>query len=113
MGNTKVISPLTFGVGSSQLGTYLVASSDKGVRAILLGDSREELLDLLAEEFPSATLSEGGQDYEHVVERVSHLIKHPAGKFELRLDISGGDFEQVALAAVRSISVHKKPTLLE
>ena len=79
----------------------------------MLGDGREELLDLLAKEFPSATLSEGGHVYAHVVERVSHLIEHPAGRFELPLDISGGDFEKAALAAVRSTSVLKKPTLLE
>jgi len=81
---------------------FLVASSDKGIRAILLGDSKDDLLHELAQEFLDVRLQIGGRDYDHIVQRVGLLIECPAAKFELPLDTNGSDFEQLTRAAIRA-----------
>jgi AraC family transcriptional regulator of adaptative response/methylated-DNA-[protein]-cysteine methyltransferase len=94
---------MTIGLGESSLGTFLVASSDKGIRAILLGDSKDILLEELGREFPGARCVSGGSEYDSVIRKVGHLIEYPAAKFELPLDTDRGDFEQLSRAAIRAI----------
>lgn len=98
---------MAIGLGRAHLGMFLVASSDKGIRAILLGDGEDDLLHELAREFPGARCQAGGRDHDHVVRSVRRLIERPAAKFELPLDTSGRDFEQLARAAIRATPAGK------
>jgi AraC family transcriptional regulator of adaptative response/methylated-DNA-[protein]-cysteine methyltransferase len=98
---------LTVGTGEGSLGVFLVASSDKGIRAILLGDSKDALVEELGREFPYARCVSGGSEYDSVIIKVGHLIEHPAAKLELPLDTGGGDFEQLTRAAIRATCAGK------
>jgi len=61
---------LTFAVGQCSLGAILVASSAKGVAAILLGDDPETLVRDLEDRFPRARLVGGDAAYEQLVAQV-------------------------------------------
>ena len=55
---------IRFAVGQSSLGAILVASSDKGVASILIGDDPDELVRDLQDRFPKARLVGGDKEYE-------------------------------------------------
>jgi AraC family transcriptional regulator of adaptative response/methylated-DNA-[protein]-cysteine methyltransferase len=98
---------MAIGLGRAHLGMFLVASSEKGIRAILLGDGEHDLLRELAREFPDARWQAGGRGYDHVVHSVGQLIERPAAKFELPLDTNDRDFEQLTRAAIRATPAGK------
>jgi hypothetical protein len=68
---------IKFAVDQSFLGAILVASSKKGVAAILLGDGPEKLVRDLQDRFPKARLTGADQDYEVLVARVVGFVETP------------------------------------
>src|SRR3984957_1975592 len=60
---------IRFAVGETSLGAILVASSKKGVAAILLGDDADELVRDLQDRFPKAHLIGADCEYEALVAR--------------------------------------------
>jgi AraC family transcriptional regulator of adaptative response/methylated-DNA-[protein]-cysteine methyltransferase len=94
---------LRFAIGQSKLGAILVASSDAGVAAILLGDDPAELLRDLQDRFPAATLIGGDAEYEALVARVIGFVEAPATGLDLPLDIRGTAFQQRVWQALRAI----------
>ena len=94
---------IRFAVGQSSLGAILVASSTKGVAAILLGDDPESLLRDLQDRFPRATLIGADQTYEHHIAEVIALVESPAQALDLPLDIRGTAFQQRVWQALREI----------
>jgi AraC family transcriptional regulator of adaptative response/methylated-DNA-[protein]-cysteine methyltransferase len=98
------MSPRTFRSGGTgteiryattacSLGRILVAASDKGVCAILLGDDSETLLVELGRQFPRAQLIGGDKDFEALAAKVIALVETPIVKFDLPLDIQGTAFQ--------------------
>ena len=69
---------IRFAIGESWLGPILVASSEKGVCAILLGDDPEELVRDLQDRFPKAELIGGDEDFEQLVARVVGFVENPS-----------------------------------
>jgi len=104
-----------FGVGKSSLGVVLVASSDKGVVSILMGDDGDELVHDLQERFPSAHLVHGRGDREsaELVARVVEFIEMPACGLDLPLDIRGTVFQRRVWCEVREIPVGRTSTYSE
>lgn len=94
---------LTFAVGQCSLGAILVASSAKGVAAILLGDDPEALVRDLEDRFPKARLVGGDSDYERLVAQVVGLVEAPARGLALPLDVRGTAFQQRVWMALREI----------
>jgi AraC family transcriptional regulator of adaptative response/methylated-DNA-[protein]-cysteine methyltransferase len=94
---------LRFAVGETSLGPILVASSDKGIRAILFGSGSDGLLLDLQKEFPDTNLVAGDGDYGDVVAKVVRLVEAPASDVDLPLDIGGTDFQQHVWQAIREI----------
>jgi AraC family transcriptional regulator of adaptative response/methylated-DNA-[protein]-cysteine methyltransferase len=94
---------IRFAVGESSLGAILVASSAKGVVAILLGDDPELLVRDLQDRFPRAKLIGADRDYESLVARVVGLIEAPGIGFGLPLDIRGTAFQQRVWRALQEI----------
>lgn len=94
---------LRFAVGETSLGAILVASSDKGVAAILLGDDPDALARDLQDRFPKARLVGGDSDYERLVARVVALVEAPARGLDLPLDVRGTVFQQRVWQALRAI----------
>ena len=68
---------IKFAVGQTSLGAILVASSKKGVAAILLGDDPDELVRDLQDRFPNAHLIGADRDYEALVARVVAFVEKP------------------------------------
>jgi AraC family transcriptional regulator, regulatory protein of adaptative response / methylated-DNA-[protein]-cysteine methyltransferase len=94
---------IRFAVGQSSLGAILVASSEKGVAAILLGDDPEALVKNLQDRFPKAHLIGGDAGYEQLVARVVGFIEAPQFGLDLPLDVRGTAFQQRVWQALREI----------
>ncbi len=94
---------LRFALGQTSLGSILVASSDKGVVAILMGDDPHELLRDLQDRFPSAVIVGGDPDYEAVVARVVGMVEAPGLGLDLPLDIRGTAFQRRVWMALREV----------
>lgn len=94
---------LRFAVGACSLGAVLVASSAKGVAAILLGDDPEALVRELQDRFPHAELIGGDPDYDAVIEQVVGFVDAPKLGLDLPLDIRGTAFQQRVWQALRAI----------
>lgn len=104
---------IRFAVGQSSLGAILVASSDKGVAAILMGDEPEALVRDLQDRFPRARLIGGDADYEQRVARVIGFLEVPQIGLDLPLDVRGTAFEQRVWQALREIPPGKTTTYAE
>ena len=94
---------LHFAVAQCALGAVLVASSAKGVAAILLGDDADALVRDVQDRFPQAELVGGDAGYEAVVAKVVGLVEDPAQGLNLPLDIRGTAFQQRVWQALRAI----------
>lgn len=94
---------IRFAVAQSGLGAILVASSTKGVAAILLGDDPERLVRNLQDRFPKARLIGADRDYEALVARVIGFVEAPGIGFDLPLDVRGTAFQQRVWRALREI----------
>ncbi|WP_404477632.1 bifunctional DNA-binding transcriptional regulator/O6-methylguanine-DNA methyltransferase Ada [Novosphingobium sp. BL-52-GroH] len=94
---------LRFAIGETTLGAILVASSAKGVAAILLGDDPDTLARELQDRFPKATLIGADADYEAVIAKVVGFVEAPQVGLDLPLDIRGTAFQQRVWQALREI----------
>ena len=94
---------IRFAVGLSSLGAILVASTAKGLAAILLGDDPNALAQDLQDRFPKARLVGGDKEYEKLVARVVGLVEAPNLGTALPLDIRGTAFQQRVWQALRCI----------
>jgi AraC family transcriptional regulator, regulatory protein of adaptative response / methylated-DNA-[protein]-cysteine methyltransferase len=104
---------IRFAVGEASLGAVLVAATDKGVCAILLGDDPEALVRDLEDRFPRAELQGGDAEFERMVAEVVGLIEAPGQRLDLPLDIRGTAFQQRVWAALRAIPPGKTATYTE
>src|SRR5262245_50734990 len=96
---------IKFAVGQTSLGAILVASSTKGVAAILLGDDPDELLRSLQDRFPKAHLIGGDGDYESMVAGVVGFVEAPRLGLDLPFDVRGTAFQQRVWQALREIPI--------
>src|SRR5499427_3932649 len=96
---------IKFAVGQSSLGAIVVASSKKGVAAILLGDDPDELVRSLQDRFPKALFIGADRDYEALVARVVGLVETPTIGLDLPLDVRGTAFQQRVWQALREVRV--------
>jgi AraC family transcriptional regulator of adaptative response/methylated-DNA-[protein]-cysteine methyltransferase len=95
---------IRFAVGQCSLGAILVAATDKGVCAILMGDDPDSLLRNLQGRFDKAELVGGDAKFESLVATVIGLVEEPQRGADLPLDVRGTAFQQKvwrALSAVR------------
>jgi AraC family transcriptional regulator of adaptative response/methylated-DNA-[protein]-cysteine methyltransferase len=83
----------------------LVASSTKGVAAILLGDDPDKLVRSLQDRFPKARLVGADRDYEALVARVVGFVEAPRIGLDLPLDVRGTAFQQRVWQALQEIPV--------
>lgn len=104
---------IKFAIGQSSLGAILVASSAKGVVAILMDDNPEKLARDLQDRFPKARLIGADQDYEKCVAEVVGLVEAPGIGHNLPLDIRGTVFQQRVWQALQEIPVGKTATYSE
>ncbi|MCJ2132604.1 bifunctional DNA-binding transcriptional regulator/O6-methylguanine-DNA methyltransferase Ada [Methylobacterium sp. J-026] len=104
---------IRFGIGACSLGAILVAATDAGVCAILLGDTPEPLLHDLQDRFPGAEIVGGDPAFEDWMARVIGLVEAPGRGLDLPLDIRGTAFQQRVWEALRRIPVGSTATYAE
>lgn len=94
---------IRFAVGQCTLGAVLVAASERGVCAILLGDEPELLVKDLQDRFKTAHLIGADQHFEQWVAQVVGFIESPHLGLNLPLDIRGTAFQQRVWQALRRV----------
>jgi AraC family transcriptional regulator of adaptative response/methylated-DNA-[protein]-cysteine methyltransferase len=104
---------IRFAIGECSLGSILVAASDKGICAILLGDDPDALARDLQDRFPRASLVGADADFEKLVARVVGFVEAPAVGLDLPLDVRGTAFQQRVWQALRQIPAGTTATYTE
>ena len=94
---------IRFAVGQSSLGAILVAESQKGICAILLGEDPEELVRDLQDRFPRAQLRGDDPQFDEKIALVVGFIEAPAQGLNLPLDVRGTAFQERVWQALRQI----------
>jgi AraC family transcriptional regulator of adaptative response/methylated-DNA-[protein]-cysteine methyltransferase len=92
-----------FGYGEAQIGRVLVASSPKGIVAILLGDDRAKLRAELSRYFPEARFVEDETGLGDSISKVVAFVDDPARRLDLPLDARGTELELSVWEALRAI----------
>ncbi|CAI8720546.1 MULTISPECIES: bifunctional DNA-binding transcriptional regulator/O6-methylguanine-DNA methyltransferase Ada [Pseudomonas] len=96
---------IRFAVGQCSLGAILVAQSERGVCAILLGDDPHQLVCDLQDKFRRANLIGADHEFEQLIARVVGFIEAPAIGLDLPLDVRGTAFQERVWQALREIPV--------
>ncbi len=102
-----------FAIGQCSLGAILVAQSERGVCAILIGDDPDALARDLQDRFPKATLIGADAAFEKLVATVVGFVEAPRLGLNLPLDVRGTAFQQRVWQALRAIPPGKTMTYTE
>ncbi|WP_019601439.1 bifunctional DNA-binding transcriptional regulator/O6-methylguanine-DNA methyltransferase Ada [Teredinibacter turnerae] len=94
---------IRFAIGQCSLGAILVAQSERGICAILLGDDPERLAQQLQDQFPSADLIGGDTQFEQRVAEIVGFVEAPSIGLNLPLDVRGTAFQERVWQALRQI----------
>jgi AraC family transcriptional regulator, regulatory protein of adaptative response / methylated-DNA-[protein]-cysteine methyltransferase len=94
---------IRFAIGQCSLGAILVAATERGVCAILLGNDPEQLAHDLERRFPQAQLMGADAAFERLVATVVGLVEQPRIGVELPLDVQGTAFQRRVWQALRAI----------
>lgn len=94
---------IRFAFGECSLDSFLVARSERGVCAILLGADPRALARELQARFPKANLMGSDRGLESLAARVAELIDAPGTGHDFRLDVRGTAFQRRVWHALRKI----------
>jgi AraC family transcriptional regulator of adaptative response/methylated-DNA-[protein]-cysteine methyltransferase len=94
---------IQFAIGECSLGSILVASTEKGVCAILMGSEPQSLIRQLQDRFAKAELIGGDAQFEKLVAKVIGFVERPHAAVDLPLDVRGTAFQQRVWKALRQI----------
>jgi AraC family transcriptional regulator, regulatory protein of adaptative response / methylated-DNA-[protein]-cysteine methyltransferase len=104
---------IRFAVGECSLGAILVAQTDRGVCAILMGDDPDALVRDLQDRFPQAELIGGDAAFEELIAKVVGFVETPALGLDLPLDVRGTAFQQRVWRALRRVPSGKTVSYAE
>lgn len=104
---------IQFSIVDSTLGTVLVAASDRGLRAALLGDDRSAVERELHDRFPGAALVEAPGRLAELAAAFIRMIDSPADAAEIPLDLRGTDFQLSVWQVLREIPAGETATYTE
>lgn len=94
---------VTYGWGQSSLGTFLAATSGRGLVAVEFADDRAAPRARLAEDFAAARLVEDQAAMAAIVERLATVIDRPGEVANLALDPRGSASEMTVWEALRRV----------
>jgi len=93
-----------YGLGDSRLGRILVAATGRGLCAILIGESDEELKADLEHRFPAAERRPAGPDFDATLQAVVDLVDGVDDRAaSLALDLRGTLFQRRVWTALQQI----------
>ena len=104
---------IRFATAETSIGWVLVASTDRGLCSIELGDSKEGLTAGLFERFPKAELAGDDPDFGDQLRRVVAMIEVPGTGLDLPLDLRGTAFRRQVWDALRAIPSGSTATYAE
>ena len=104
---------IRFAIGECSLGSILVASSDKGVCAILMGNDPDVLARDLQDRFPKANLVGADSEYEKLIAKVVGFIEAPKIGLDLPLDVRGTAFQRRVWKELQRIPAGKTASYSE
>jgi AraC family transcriptional regulator of adaptative response/methylated-DNA-[protein]-cysteine methyltransferase len=107
------IQAVSFRVGTCALGLVLVATTPRGICAILLGSNEKALVGQLRSIFPQAALQKGSKELDEVLDRVVQFIETPTATPALLLDIGGTAFQKRVWKALGEIPAGQTATYKE
>jgi AraC family transcriptional regulator of adaptative response/methylated-DNA-[protein]-cysteine methyltransferase len=96
--------------GQCWLGTVIVASTDKGICSILLGDDAEVLVADLHRRFKNAKVCPGDDVLKAQIDKVIAFVETPARGLDLPLDVQGTAFQQRVWSALQDIQPGRTAT---
>ena len=104
---------IRFAVAECSLGAILVAATERGICAILMGEEPEPLVEDLQARFPKAALLGAEEGFERTVAQVIGLVEAPRIGLDLPLDVRGTAFQQRVWQALRAIPSGRTVTYAE
>ncbi len=94
---------LRYAISDCPLGLLLLATSDKGVCALLFGDDESELEAELQQRFAAAELKRDQRGLRDWLREVLQQVQEPQRAASLPLDLRGSAFQQRVWQALRAI----------
>ncbi len=101
---------IRFAVGQCSLDAILVAATERGVCAILLGDDPAALVRELQDRFAGAELVGADADFERLVANVVGFVEAPRLGLDLPLDVRGTVFQERVWQALTQIPAGETAT---
>ena len=94
---------ISYAVASSPFGVVLAATTKRGICAVCIGDTPEQVVDELRSEFPAAYLSEQSTLLRSALGSILRHMEGQAPQIDLPLDIRATAFQKRVWGALRNI----------
>ena len=104
---------ISYAIADSSLGRVLVASTDRGVSAVYLGDQDAELSAALRNEYPYAEIRRDTGDRSQWVRAVVRHVDDPQPRLDLPTDVVATAFQRQVWEALRAIPLGATRTYSE
>lgn len=106
---------ITYTIGEAPLGRVLVATTDRGVCAVELGATNDEVVRALEDDFPNAEIERDDDAHPTWVRAVLERVRHPnaRGANRIPLDARGSAFQMKVWEALERIPPGERRTYRE
>jgi AraC family transcriptional regulator of adaptative response/methylated-DNA-[protein]-cysteine methyltransferase len=102
-----------FTVGNTTLGKVLVASTDRGVSAVYLGEQEKALVDALRDEYPKAELVRANDGNGRWLSEILHRVEGSAPSMDLPLDVQATAFQRRVWNELQKIPLGTTKTYMQ
>ena len=109
----KHYESITYGIGQSTLGTIVIATSNSGVVAVLIGDKPAPVIEDLQARFPKAHLLRDDQMHVSQISQLVDYIEFARKDVDFDLDLRGTEFQKTVWQAVRKLGIGETTTYTE
>jgi len=106
---------ISYAIAGTPLGQVLVATTERGVCAVEIGTTDDDVLAALQRDFPHASLARGDDQHAEWIRAVVSAVRDPRQTIDARipLDIRGTEFQQRVWKALREIPVGRRRSYAE
>jgi AraC family transcriptional regulator of adaptative response/methylated-DNA-[protein]-cysteine methyltransferase len=94
-----------YAIVPTEAGHLLIATTDRGLCAVMLGDGVEPLESSLGREYPAAVLERDDEELRAYTQNVAQRLSDPGNQVGLPLDVAGSAFQWQVWEALRRIPV--------
>jgi AraC family transcriptional regulator of adaptative response/methylated-DNA-[protein]-cysteine methyltransferase len=94
---------IAYAIADAPIGRVLVATTDRGVCAVELGDTDDDVLRALRVDFPRATIVRSDDEHGAWVQAAVERVRDPRRQNDVPLDLAGSEFQLRVWHALRQI----------